>query len=111
MSYEIDENIFNARLENLVKEFELTTKLQAYPEELSKGMRQKVQAICALLPEVPILLIDEPFIGLDIYAIEFLLQLIADKVKQRKSIIITTQQLDQVRSLADRFIMLDTCII
>src|SRR5690625_7996361 len=107
MSYEIDENIFNARLENLVKEFELTTKLQAYPEELSKGMRQKVQTICTLLPDVPVLLIDEPFMGLDIFAVEYLLELIKKKVNEGISILLTTHQLDKVKALADRFILLE----
>src|SRR5690625_2984297 len=106
MSYEIDENIFNARLENLVKEFELTTKLNDYPEELSKGMRQKVQTICALLPDVPVLLIDEPFMGLDIYAVDYVIQLMQEKVQQGTSILLTTHQLEQVKHLADEFILL-----
>src|SRR5699024_2215429 len=100
ISYEMDEKIFQHKLQKLVKEFELTTKLQVYPEELSKGMRQKVQTICVLLPEVPLLLIDEPFMGLDIYAIDFLLDAIKEKVKQGTSILLTTHQLDHVRELA-----------
>lgn len=106
ISYEMDEKIFQHKLQKLVKEFELTTKLQVYPEELSKGMRQKVQTICVLLPEVPLLLIDEPFMGLDIYAIDFLLDAIKEKVKQGTSILLTTHQLDHVKELADDFILL-----
>lgn len=107
MSYEIQEELFNQRLQYYLKGFELTTKLQAYPEELSKGMRQKVQTICALLPEVPVLLIDEPFMGLDIYAVDFLLKTIKEKVKLGTSILLTTHQLDQLQSLADRYILLE----
>lgn len=107
MSYEIEETIFKERLERLVKGFELTSKLQAYPEELSKGMRQKVQTICALLPEVSVLLIDEPFMGLDIYAVDYLIERIKEKVAQGTSILLTTHQLNQLQKLADRFILLE----
>lgn len=107
MSYEMEEHTFTERVNRLVKGFELTTKLQAYPEELSKGMRQKVQTICALLPDVSVLLIDEPFMGLDIYAVDYLLQLIKEKVASGTSILLTTHQLDQLESLADRFVLLE----
>src|SRR5699024_517355 len=59
MSYDIEESVLNEQIDRYVKGFDLTTKLQEYPESLSKGMRQKAQAICALLPRVPVLLIDE----------------------------------------------------
>ncbi|MBO1005456.1 ABC transporter ATP-binding protein [Pseudogracilibacillus auburnensis] len=107
MSYDMDEVLFNQRLDRFVKGFELTTKLQAYPEELSKGMRQKVQTICALLPDVPVLLIDEPFMGLDIYAVDYLLKLVKEKVEQGTSILLTTHQLNQLQTLADRFLLLE----
>lgn len=107
MSYEIEESLFKRRLESLVKEFELTSKLQAYPEELSKGMRQKVQTICALLPDVAVLLIDEPFMGLDIFAVEYLLQLIKEKANEGTSVLLTTHQLNQLETLADRFLLLE----
>lgn len=107
MSYELKENIFKKRLEQYVKGFELQGKLAAYPEELSKGMRQKVQTICALLPDVPVLLIDEPFMGLDIFAVDYLLELIEEKVAAGTSILLTTHQLGKLKNLADRFVLLE----
>ncbi|WP_234400730.1 ATP-binding cassette domain-containing protein [Virgibacillus senegalensis] len=71
-SYQIDEQELMHKVDYLSGKMEITDKLDEFPESLSKGMRQKVQTICALLPEVPLLLIDEPFMGLDIYASEFL---------------------------------------
>lgn len=106
MSYELSKEMFEKKLARLVKGFDLSSKLQAYPEELSKGMRQKVQTICALLPEVPVLLIDEPFIGLDIYAVEYLIELMKEKVRDGTSILLTSHQLAHVKQLADRFILL-----
>ena len=106
MSYEISEKTLMDRIEHYVSGFELGDKLHEYPEALSKGMRQKVQTICALLPDTPILLIDEPFIGLDVYAMDYLEEVIRQKVNKGTSILLTTHQLERVRDLADSFIML-----
>src|SRR5690625_1064620 len=80
MSYNIPEETFEKTLSRYVKEFDLVEAMDVYPDELSKGMRQKVQAICALLPNVPVLLIDEPFMGLDVYAKRYIIQLMHEKV-------------------------------
>jgi len=79
MSYKMNETTFHETLERDVKGFDLTEKWDAYPEQLSKGMRQKVQAICALLPDVPVLLIDEPFMGLDVYAKAYMIERLEEK--------------------------------
>jgi len=106
ISYGLSEEELQIRIERYVKGFELTDKLNEYPESLSKGMRQKVQTICALLPNVPILLIDEPFMGLDIYAIDYLVDLIREKSQEGTSILLTTHQLERIKKIASEFMML-----
>lgn len=106
LSYNLAEGELKTRIERYVKGFELEGKLDVYPESLSKGMRQKVQAICAFLPDVPLILIDEPFMGLDVYAIDFMEQVITEKMEQGASVLLTTHQLDRVKDMADEFIML-----
>lgn len=106
MSYELAENVLNERIERYVEGFELEDKLHEYPESLSKGMRQKVQTICALLPDTPLLLIDEPFIGLDVYAMDYLEELIKEKAANGTSILLTTHQLERIKDIADAFLML-----
>src|SRR5690625_4653977 len=105
ISYGIEKSEFQNKVDRLVNGFELVEKLNDYPEELSKGMRQKVQTICALLPDVPVLLIDEPFMGLDVYAVEYLLEMIKEKDLHGTSILLTTHQLYQIQSLDDRFFL------
>lgn len=105
-SYQINEQQLLKKVNELVKGFELQDKVNEYPESLSKGMRQKVQTICALLPEVPLLLIDEPFMGLDIYAIDYLEMLLKEKVKNGTTLLLTSHQLERVKNIADRFILL-----
>ena len=106
MSYGLSEDTLLERTNRYIEGFELTDKLNEYPESLSKGMRQKVQTICAFLPDTPILLIDEPFMGLDVYAIDYLKKLIIEKALAGTSILLTTHQLDVVKDLAEHFIML-----
>lgn len=105
-SYEIDEAVFKERVDKYVEGFELTTKLDEYPGSLSKGMRQKVQTICSFLPDIPVLLIDEPFMGLDVYAVEYLLGMMREKLANGTSILLTTHQLDYVKDLANHFLVL-----
>lgn len=110
-SYNIDEIQLQERVDYYVRHFELTGRLSAYPEELSKGMRQKVQTICALLPNISLLLIDEPFMGLDIYAVEFLVSELKKKTSKGTSILLTTHQLEQAKVFADTFILLEKGMI
>lgn len=112
LAYEIREDVLEERMNTYVSSFELEDKRNHYPEELSKGMRQKVQAICACLPDVPLLLIDEPFMGLDIYAMETMEHILRQKVSEGVTIIISSHQLELIRNLADDFILLQhgTCI-
>lgn len=106
MSYGISEENLMERTRRYVEGLDLQGKLDAYPESLSKGMRQKVQAICSFLPDVPLVLIDEPFMGLDVYAIDYVEKLIMEKIVQGASVLVTTHQLDRIKDMAERFIML-----
>ncbi|WP_394219223.1 ABC transporter ATP-binding protein [Halobacillus trueperi] len=105
-SYSVPEDVFESRIQTYTEGFELKDKLDEYPEALSKGMRQKVQTICALIPDVPVLFIDEPFMGLDVYAGRFLEGELIRKKVQGACIVLTTHQLDKVSELANRYVML-----
>jgi len=107
LSYGIQENELEEKISRMLTGFELEGKLDEYPDALSKGMRQKVQALCALLPDVSLLLIDEPFMGLDIYAMDFLEQLILEKQQAGTGILLTSHQLERTRELADQFMLLE----
>lgn len=106
-SYHIPKNELEEKIKELTAQFEIDHKMFVYPEALSKGMRQKVQTICALLPEVPLLLIDEPFMGLDIYAIDYLKKTLKEKMATGTSLLITTHQLETAKELANDFILLE----
>src|SRR5699024_2831474 len=105
-SYRISESDLMYKVNKYIKGFELEEKLNEYPGSLSKCMSQKVQTTCAFLPEFPLLLIDEPFMGLDVYAVDYFLEILAEKSAEGTTIIITTHQLERVSSIADTFIQL-----
>lgn len=111
MSYGLAEDDLTKLIDKYVTGFELTDKLNEYPESLSKGMRQKTQMICALLPDPSLLLIDEPFMGLDVHAMEYLEELIVEKARQGTAILITTHQLDRIKNIADTYMMLQHGVI
>ncbi|QHS24103.1 ABC transporter ATP-binding protein [Virgibacillus sp. MSP4-1] len=106
-SYQIEEKKLKERVNDYTRAFEIQDKLHEFPEALSKGMRQKVQTICALLPDVPLLFIDEPFMGLDIYASEFLTNELKRRNREGMSILLTTHQMEKVTDLCDEYVLLD----
>ncbi|UOQ49141.1 ABC transporter ATP-binding protein [Gracilibacillus caseinilyticus] len=105
-SYQLEEDLFTKRAKELAALFEISDKLHEYPEALSKGMRQKVQTICSLLPDIPLLLIDEPFMGLDVHAAHHLQTLLIEKAKSGTSILLTSHQLERMEEMADSYVML-----
>lgn len=105
-SYQMNKEKLYKKITYYLNELEIADKQDEYPESLSKGMRQKVQTICAMLPDVPLLLIDEPFMGLDIYASDFIQHVMKEKVQRGTAILLTSHQLERIKDLADQYIML-----
>lgn len=69
----------------------------------SRGMQQKVAIACALIADPPIILLDEPTLGLDIQSAHTVKALIRDLVHtHKKTVILTTHQLDIAEDLCER---------
>ncbi|WP_299095448.1 ABC transporter ATP-binding protein [uncultured Metabacillus sp.] len=105
-SYGVPEKLFNERVNYYVNEFELNGKLDEFPDNLSKGMRQKVNIISNLITDTPLLIIDEPFIGLDENSANFLENEIKKKSKQGTTILLTSHVIERVKKFCHSFIML-----
>lgn len=106
MAYDIDVAEAMKRATPLLEIFRLTEKLDWFPTQFSKGMKQKVMIICALIVEPSLLIVDEPFLGLDPLAINDLMTLLADEKKKGTSILMSTHVLDSAEKMCDRFIIL-----
>ena len=74
--------------------------------ELSKGMQQKVQFISAIIHEPDLLILDEPFSGLDPVNARLLRDLIDQQHRAGRTIIFSTHQMYQAEALCDRVVMI-----
>ena len=70
-------------------------------EELSKGMQQKIQFIAALLHEPELVIMDEPFSGLDPVNATLLMDTLVSLRGEGKAILFSTHRMDQVEKLCD----------
>ncbi|MBH1942299.1 ABC transporter ATP-binding protein [Mobilitalea sibirica] len=89
------------RAEDLLKRFELDDKKKKLGNELSKGMQQKISICCGMLPEPKVILLDEPMVGLDPFAIKELKKLVVEKRKEGCAILISTHMIDSVAEFWD----------
>lgn len=90
MSYQLEEKKAWNRAHELLKMFRLDDKLDWMPIHFSKGMKQKVMIVTAFLTDAELMVIDEPFTGLDPLAVTNLIGLIKKAVTQNKMILMST---------------------
>ena len=75
-------------------------------EELSKGMQQKIQFIAALLHEPELIIMDEPFSGLDPVNAALLMDTLLEQRRQGRAILFSTHRMDQVERFCDEIALL-----
>ena len=106
MAYDIPQEIAHERAKKLLATFRLENRIEWFPANFSKGMKQKVMILCALLIEPSLLIVDEPFLGLDPLAIHSLLQLFDEMKATGVSILMSTHVLATAEKHCDRFVIL-----
>ncbi len=106
MAYEIDEAIFQERLERLLKAFRMERYIDWFPVHFSKGMRQKVMIMNAFLIEPSLYIVDEPFVGLDPLGIQAYLDWMQKMRDQGAGVLMSTHILATAEKYCDRFIIL-----
>jgi ABC-2 type transport system ATP-binding protein len=93
-------------LEGLAR-FELQEMAQRRTDQMSKGQQQKVQIIGTLLHEPSILVMDEPFTGLDPINTVLVKDLLRERSRAGAIVILSTHQMPLVEELCDRVAMID----
>jgi ABC-2 type transport system ATP-binding protein len=76
-------------------------------EDLSKGMQQKVQLVASLLNEPELLILDEPFTGLDPVSTRSLRALFSEEQQRGATILFSTHMMAEAELLCDRVVMID----
>ncbi|WP_283588161.1 ABC transporter ATP-binding protein [Limosilactobacillus viscerum] len=105
-AYGLDHDQAWEKATKLLKTFRLDNKLDWFPANFSKGMKQKVMICCAFMTDAKLLIVDEPFYGLDPLAVHDLLNLIEQKKKAGVAVLMSTHVLDTAQRYCDRFVLL-----
>ncbi len=114
-----DHTVFLGRLRGLSKsdvkqkvdywfdKFDINDWRKKRIEELSKGMAQKVQFICAVLHEPKLLILDEPFSGFDPLNVELIKNELIQMKHQGKTIMLSTHNMKSVEEICDRAVLIN----
>jgi ABC-2 type transport system ATP-binding protein len=103
----LDEQTARQRLPGWLERFDLAEHRQKKVQELSRGMQQKAQIIATLLHEPDLIVVDEPFSGLDPVNTRLVKEIFEEQRRAGKSIIMSTHQLYQVEALCNRIVLIN----
>jgi ABC-2 type transport system ATP-binding protein len=95
------------RATDWAKRLEIADSLDKKTEELSKGMQQKIQFIGAVLHDPGLIVMDEPFSGLDPVNAVLLERTLVDLKESGKAVLFSTHRMDQVEKLCDSICLID----
>lgn len=95
------------RLNEYLERFDLTQYRRKKVKELSKGMQQKAQIITTIIHKPELLIIDEPFSGLDPVNTQMVKDILRDLHHQGTTIIMSTHQMHQVEELCERILLVN----
>jgi len=94
------------RIDNWLRKLQLSDWKEKRTKELSKGMQQKVQFITAVIHNPDLVILDEPFSGLDPVNVDLMKETILEQKAAGKTIILSTHQMEIAEKLCD-----DVCMI
>ena len=114
----IDQVIYYASLKGMKKEdiiekldywlerFKITEYKNKKIKDLSKGNQQKIQFICAVIHNPKLIILDEPFSGLDPINVEMIMSAIRDLKKEGKMIIFSSHRMEHVELFCEKLVIL-----
>ena len=100
--YDVSLEVRKKNIEKYATMFEIKDKLNEPISSFSHGMKQKVAIISALAHDPKILIMDEPFVGLDPKAVFDVKEVMNEMVKEKKTIFFSTHILDVAEKLCSR---------
>jgi ABC-2 type transport system ATP-binding protein len=96
-----------SRAEALMAELGLPDRWDERTDTLSSGMQQRLQLGAALVHDPEVVILDEPFAGLDPVAVEELSGTLRARVAEGRTVLLSSHQLDLVQDLCEEIVMLD----
>lgn len=99
---------YKKNINSILELVDLSGKEKSKPETFSFGMKQRLSLAIVLVDEPDFLILDEPFVGLDPYGVQDLLEILRGWVQKKNiSMIISSHQLNELESICNRFVMLE----
>lgn len=95
------------RAQSWCERLKILDAAQNRTDELSKGMQQKIQFIVTMLHEPELIILDEPFAGLDPVNATLVQDTLLDLKKAGRAILFSTHRMDQVEKLCDEICLID----
>ncbi len=96
-----------ARAQRLLRRLGLDDVMQKKCEDLSKGMLQRVQFVAALVNQPDLIILDEPFSGLDPLSVRLMKEVIEDEHGRGATIIFSTHVMAHAEELCQQIVMID----
>jgi ABC-2 type transport system ATP-binding protein len=96
-----------ARIAGVLEAVKLTDRADDYVERYSTGMRQRLALARALLPNPPLVVLDEPTVGLDPQASRDLRDRVRELRAQGRTVLLTTHYMEEADQLCDRIAIID----
>ena len=103
----LDEATARGRLGEWLERLDLADYRQKKIQELSRGMQQKAQLIATLLHEPDLIVVDEPFSGLDPVNTRLVKEIMEEQRQAGKTILMSTHQMYQVEALCNRIVLIN----
>lgn len=103
----LDRRTAARRADDLLERLGLADRGRDSVQKLSGGMAQRVQLAAAMVHQPELLVLDEPFSGLDPTAVEFLTAVVLDHVAAGGTLVFSSHQLDLVEGLCESITMID----
>ncbi len=104
--YRLAPDVLRQRAETLLDLLGLSHQLATRVAHLSYGMKSRLVLIASLLHDPRVLILDEPFFGLDPQTLRFMKQLLTERAAQGMTVMLSTHQLSVVEDLAHRIAIL-----
>lgn len=102
----MDESDIDKKLDYWLEKFEITEYKNKKIKELSKGNQQKIQFISAVINDPKLLILDEPFTGLDPINVNLLKDAVKELQKKGCSIIFSSHQMEYIEDFCEQLIIL-----
>ncbi|MBX5476809.1 MAG: ABC transporter ATP-binding protein [Clostridia bacterium] len=105
--YDVPAREVHRRVQELLERFDLASRADELVERYSTGMKQRLSIARALLANPPVLLLDEPTLGLDPQSANNLRQVIREIAAEGRTVLLTTHYMEEADELSDRIAIMD----